>query len=58
MPLGDIKYLPRETSVRFRAEPYGHDTGQALETPLPLYELTQPFSYTHMTKNWDDIIAQ
>ena len=58
MPLGGIKYLPRETAVRFRAEPFARDTGQALETPLPLYELTEPFSYTHMTQHWGDIIAK
>ena len=56
MPLGGYKYMPKEASIRFKAEPFGRDTGQSLETPLALYELTEPFSFSHVMQNWGDIV--
>lgn len=58
MPLGGLKYIPREASVKLRAEPFGRDTGQALEPPVSLYEMTEPFSYRHLSQNWGDVIAE
>ncbi|MEZ5814141.1 MAG: YjbH domain-containing protein [Alphaproteobacteria bacterium] len=55
LPLGGIKYAPRQTSASFKFAPFGRDIGQKLENPLPLYELTTPFSTRHMAEYWDDI---
>jgi hypothetical protein len=56
MPLGGFKYVPKGVSTQLRVEPFGRDTGQALENPLPLYELTRQFSYSHMAQHWLDIL--
>jgi hypothetical protein len=58
LPLGGQKYIPDNTAIKFRAEPFGRDTGQSLENPVPLYETTEAFSYSHMIQNWDDILPR
>lgn len=55
LPLGGYKYMPSGASIRLRAEPFGRDSAQRLQNPLPLYELTEPFSYAHITRHWPDI---
>ncbi len=56
LPLGGKKYFPQGAALKVRAEPFGRDTGQALQSPLPLYEITEPFSYGHMIRNWDGVL--
>jgi hypothetical protein len=36
-------------------KPLGRDTGQALDTPSPLYELSEPLSYRHLGQYWNNI---
>lgn len=58
-PLGTIaksSQLPVRTDIRFNAAPLGRDTGQALNNPVPLYELTEPFSKGHMSRHWGEIV--
>lgn len=58
-PLGRFKhhkYGPKSAEVKLSARPLGRDIGQFIDTPLPLYELTEPFSYTHLASHWDEII--
>jgi hypothetical protein len=55
LPLGGYKYMPRDAKIHLRAEPFARDAGQSLESPLPLYELTEPFSYRHLQTRWRDI---
>jgi len=56
IPLGNLPYTPRGTKINIKALPFGRDTGQHLDNPLPLYELTQPFTYRHITENWQDVV--
>lgn len=56
LPLGGYKYMPRQATIRVRAGPMGRDAGQALESPLPLYSVTEPFSYPHMIRHWDEVV--
>ena len=56
LPLGGIKHIPRQSSVQIRAEPVGRDAGQALENPVALYALTDPLSYPHLIRHWNDVI--
>ncbi|MCB1562028.1 MAG: YjbH domain-containing protein [Alphaproteobacteria bacterium] len=58
LPLGGYAYAPENAQIRLRAEPFGRDSGQRLDNPLSLYELTEPFSYSHMVRYWDDILMQ
>ena len=57
LPLGGYKYTPSNANIKLRAEPFAKDTGQSIQSPLPLYELTQPFSYYHMAEHWPHITA-
>ncbi|MCB1651824.1 MAG: YjbH domain-containing protein [Alphaproteobacteria bacterium] len=55
MPLGNIKYLPQNTNADIFATQFNKNIGQKLENPLPLYDLTAPFSMRHITAHWQDI---
>lgn len=44
-----------KTATRLEAAPFARDSAQTLENPMPLYELTEPFSYRHMEEHWNDI---
>lgn len=55
VPLGGYKHVPRNTDINVIAAPFGRDAGQRLENPLPLYELTQPFTAQHMARHWNDV---
>lgn len=56
LPLGNVPHLPVSSDIRIKVEPFGRDTGQALDTPMPLYEMTEPLSYRHMANNWNAIL--
>lgn len=43
------------TAARLEVSPQGRDSAQSLETPMPLYELTEPFSYRHIERHWQDL---
>lgn len=55
LPLGSIPYVPEGSAVRVRAAPLGRDTGQALDAPLKLYEMTESFSSGHMAQYWEEV---
>lgn len=55
LPLGGIKYMPEGAAISLRAEPMGRDAGQSLEPPVSLYDLTEPFSYSHIIRHWDEV---
>lgn len=57
LPLGRIAKSERTwAQTRLAAMPFGRDTGQSLDAPLRLYELTEPFSYDHITRHWNHIL--
>jgi hypothetical protein len=55
LPLGGFAYAPRNSNMRFEAAPFGREVAQRLDNPLPLYDLTQPFSMPHLEQHWDEI---
>lgn len=55
LPLGGFKHMPRNSSIQLRAEPFGRNSGQSIQNPLPLYDLTEPFSQAHIVRNWGDV---
>jgi hypothetical protein len=55
LPLGGFKYAPPNADVRLRVEPLGRENGQRLNNPLPLRDLTEPFTLKHMQDNWSEI---
>ncbi len=56
VPLGNIPLVPGGSEARFTAAPFGRDSGQSLDNPLPLYDLTNPFSYRQIAGQWKDIV--
>lgn len=55
MPLGNVPYVPRGSHARLHAAPMGRDMGQVLDSPLPLYDLTTPFSYRAIASGWNAV---
>ena len=55
IPIGNIPLMPDGSAIRTRIEQIGRDTGQHLEKPVDLYELTEPMSYRQLTQNWTDL---
>lgn len=56
LPLGNVPLLPGGSHARMTAAPLGRDIGQSLDSPLPLYTLTEPFSYRSLAQNWESVI--
>lgn len=42
--------------ARLLAAQLGRESGQSLDPPLPLYEITEPLSARHLTRNWPQIL--
>lgn len=55
IPLGNQKYLPENSEVRFNAASFGRNYGQALNKPFNLYKETDPLSYEHLARYWHTI---
>jgi len=56
MPLGNIPHVPQGSEARIAVMPFGRDTGQAIDHPLPLYEMTERFSMRHISAHWNDVV--
>ncbi|HEY0900812.1 MAG TPA: YjbH domain-containing protein, partial [Micavibrio sp.] len=56
LPLGNVPLLPQNSIMRVQAAPLGRDNGQALDSPVDLYSMTEPLSYRHIAQNWNDIL--
>ena len=56
MPLGEMAWLPDNTSLESIFAPIGRDKGQKLQSPLSLFQRSEPLSYRHIRNNWDHII--
>lgn len=55
VPFGNIPYVPDGSEARFQVGQMGRDTGQHLDKPISLYEITEPMSYRHLSQNWTDL---
>jgi len=56
LPLGNIPYVPQGTLARVETAPLARDSGQTLQPPLPLYDMTDPFSYRALNRSWGEIL--
>lgn len=54
-PLGNIAYIPDGSSIDINAMPVGRDSGQKLDIAHPLYDMTEPLSYRHLSQKWPDV---
>ena len=56
IPLGSIPFIPSGSEVRVSSVPLARDSGQTLDKPLPLYEVTEPISYRQLHHSWNQIL--
>lgn len=54
LPLGSIPFTPDGSRFTTNAAPLGRDSAQRLDNPVPLYEITEPLSYRHITRHWGE----
>lgn len=56
LPIGNIPYIPQGSEARIKFAPMGRDAGQTIDKPLSLYDLTEPMSYRHLGRNWQEVL--
>ncbi len=56
LPLGQRKYIPNDSRITTTAKAFGRNMGQSINSPLPLYEITEPLSQAHLIRHWDRIV--
>ena len=56
LPIGNIPFIPDGSEVRFATGPFARDSGQILDHPLPLYEVTEPIAYRQLSRSWKDLL--
>jgi hypothetical protein len=55
-PLGNIPYIPDGSEIRTSIQPIARDTGQKLNKPVDLYNITEPMSYRAISQSWPDLL--
>lgn len=56
MPLGNVKFVPQGSEARMKIEPFARDDGALLDKPVSLYEITEPTSYRHLGRSWQEVL--
>ncbi len=56
LPLGNIPFVPNGSKIRLKTGPFARDTGQVLDHPLPLYEVTEPISSRQLNHSWKSLL--
>lgn len=56
LPFGNIPYVPAGSEFRFTTEPFARDSGQILDKPQPLYEVTEPIAYRSLSQSWKHLL--
>ncbi len=55
VPLGSLRFIPEGSEAKVNVAPIGRDDGQILDKPLSLYDVTEPVSYRHLGRNWQEV---
>ncbi len=55
VPLDYKRHIPRGAQGRLRIAPLTRDSGATVDDPLPLYDLTDPFSARQIVRHWNEI---
>ncbi len=56
VPLGNLKFIPQGSHVRTNIAPIGRNDGALLDKPISLYEVTEPMSYRHLGRSWQEVL--
>ncbi|MFN3701083.1 MAG: YjbH domain-containing protein [Alphaproteobacteria bacterium] len=55
LPIGSAPIITAGSHIRVTAHPFGRDSGQSLQKPIDLYQVTQPLSYSHLATHWTSV---
>ncbi len=56
LPIGNIPFLSSGSQMRMAFRPFARDSGQILNHPIPLFDVTEPFSYRRLSRSWEEIL--
>lgn len=56
LPLGSLPIVPDGSRIITNAAPLGRDKAQRLDNPVSLYDITEPLSYRHITRQWSQLM--
>lgn len=56
LPLGNIPYVPGGSAIRITTEPFARDSGQILDNPQSLYDVTEPVSSRAVHQSWKTLL--
>jgi hypothetical protein len=56
LPIGNIPFVPDGSSVDLSFDPFARDTGQRIEKPVSLYDITEPVSYRRLAHSWEGFL--
>jgi hypothetical protein len=56
LPIGSAPVVPEGSSVQFDIGQLGRQSGQILNHPAPLYDMTQDFSVRQIARDWNSVI--
>ncbi len=56
LPIGNAPLIPHGSEIRLDAEPFSRGTGQVLDRPLQLYEVTEPLSARRIQQSWHSLL--
>lgn len=56
LPLGNIPYVPDGSELRLSTQPFARDSGQILDNPQPLYDVTEPIASRQLHRSWKTLL--
>ncbi len=56
LPLGSVKYIPAGSKIITKFAPFGRDTGQILNPPSSLFEITENMTLDHIANHWIEVM--
>jgi hypothetical protein len=56
LPLGNIPFVPSGSEMRFTTQPLARDSGQILDNPQSLYNVTEPIAYRSLSQSWKNLL--
>ena len=56
LPLGNVPYIPIGSKIKTKISPFDRVTGQSINPPNKLFDMTEVFTLDHMANHWTNIL--
>lgn len=56
IPFGDMRFVPQGSEARLKTNQIGRDDAAMVDKPIDLHEVTEPTSYRHLGRNWQEVL--